>query len=469
MAWFFLSRILAAMMTLVSVMVLTRALGPADYGRFNLVMLAGSVAYAGLFAWLTAAISRFHKAAEFGDKALAVALGTALRLGLGLIPVLVVVLALAPHKFQLWVGLGMMFCLAHAMHEIGLSGLRVQRIGPVYAAVTLLRPLLGISLAVLLVYEGYGYAGALIGMALGAAVTGIWALWRVCRQSGLAAPNRWMLKRFFSFGTPLALVSSGSMLFMMLSQFLLARLAGLEAVGTFAAAQSLALRAVGMPMDTMRGVSAASIFQSFEKDGHDASDKELVQHFSLLMLVSVPVVATLVLANDTVARAIFDQIFRVDVADHLPLLAIATFIGGLQGAFYGFAFTLSQKTNLQLFIMLGLLAAHSLLSLGLIWALGAIGVSWAILATSLVGLVAYALIGRRIRPILMPLVELRTMGVATLAYAPFAILADHSASLIMAASLLAIGGLAFLAVLYAMGHTGLQTVLNGLRRRNLVA
>lgn len=466
MAWFFIPRILAAVLTLVSVMVLTRALGPADYGRFNLIMVAGSVAYAGIFAWLTAAISRFHTTAEFGGTALAVALGTALRLGLGLVPLLALVMALAPDSFQLSVGLCMAFCLAHAMHEIGLSGLRVQRTGRVYALLTLLRPLLGVSLALLLVFHGYGYAGALIGMALGAAITGFWALWRVGRRSGLAAPNRWMLKRFFSFGTPLALVSSGSMLLMMLSQLLLARYVGLEAVGIFAAAQSLALRAVGMPMDTMRGVSAVSIFQSFEKDGHEASDKELAQHFSLLMLVSVPVVATLVLANDTVARVIFDQVFRGEVADHLPLLAIATFIAGIQGAFYGFAFTIAHKTNWQLFIMLGLITAHSLLSLGLVWALGAIGASWAVLATSVAGLIAYALIGKRIRPIVLPLVEFRMMGLATLAYAPFAILADHSASLIMAVSLLVAGGFAFVAALYATGHTGLRIVFNGLRRRN---
>ncbi len=465
MGWFFLPRILAALMTLVSVMVLTRALGPVDYGRFNLIMVAGTVAYAGLFAWLTASISRFHTTEEFGGRALPVALGTALRLGLGLLPAMALMLFLLPESFQLWVGLGLIFCLSHAMHEIGLSGLRVQRIGRIYAVVTLLRPLLGVSLALLLVVYGYGYAGALLGMALGAALTGLWALWRVGRRTGLDTPDRWMLKRFFSFGTPLALVSSGSMLFMMLSQSLLARYVGLDAVGIFAAAQALALRAVGMPMDTMRGVSAVSIFQSFEKDGHAGSDKELAQHFSLLMLVSVPVVATLVLANDTVARLIFDQVFRGDVAKHLPILAVATFIAGIQGAFYGFAFTLSHQTKLQLFIMVGLIAGHSLLSLGLVWGLGAIGASWAVLATSVAGLLAYALIGKRIRPIALPLVEFRMMGLATLAFAPFAVLADHNGSLVMAAGLLVIGGLAFVAVLHLAGHTGLRLVLNGLRQK----
>jgi O-antigen/teichoic acid export membrane protein len=464
-AWFFFPRILAAVMTLVSVMVLTRALGPTDYGRFNLIMVAGTVAYAGIFAWLAAAISRFHTTEEFGGNALPVALGTALRLALGLVPIVALVLVLVPEDVQPWIVLGLAFCVAHAMHEISLTGLRVQRVGRVYAIVTLLRPLLGTALALLLVFYGYGYAGALIGMTLGAGVTGLWALWRVGRRSGLAAPNPWMLKRFFSFGLPLALVASGSMLFMMVSQSLLARYVGLEAVGIFAAAQSLALRAVGMPMDTMRGVSAVSIFQAFEKDGHEASDKELSQHFSLLMLASVPVVATLVLANDTVARVIFDEIFRGDVADHLPLLAIATFIAGIQGAFYGFAFTLANKTNLQLFIVVGLIAAHCLLSLGLVWALGAIGASWAVLGTSVAGVLAYALIGKRIRPIALPLVEFRMMGLATLAYAPFAILADHSASLLTAAGLLVVGGLAFLATLHIAGHTGLRIVLNGLRRK----
>lgn len=465
MAWFFLPRIVATAMTLVVLVVLTRVLGPAEYGRYNIIMVVGTVAYAGIFAWLAAAITRFHSAAELNGRAVAIALGTGVRLGLALLPVIAVGLLLLPDPFQRVTALGVAFCLAHALHEIGLAGLRVYGAGPTFAIITLLRPMLGVSLALGLVFLGGGFASALMGMAMGAAVTGIYALWRVARHSGISAPDRATLKNFFAFGAPLAVVSSGSMIFILVSQSALAGLSGLNTVGIFAAAQTLAMRSIGMPMSTLSVASAAAIFRSFEDHGHEESNRELTRHFSLLLLVSVPVAATMVFANDTVARIIFDGDFQWQVSEHLPILALAAFLGGVQGAYFDYAFTLARKTTMQLYIMGGLMAAHGLLSFALVWAFGAIGASWAVLATAAIGLTAYAYLGNTIRPISLPLKEVRIMGLATLAYAPFAMFADTIDSIFVALLVLMAGGLTACTILYVAGHEGLGIVLSRLTRK----
>ncbi|NNK79045.1 MAG: oligosaccharide flippase family protein [Litoreibacter sp.] len=458
MAWFFLPRMAAAAITLVVLVVLTRALGPAEFGRYNITMVVGTVAYAGIFAWLSAAITRFYAAPEFDGKAVAAALGLGARLILPVLLVLLLALLFLTGPYQLAVVLGACFCLSHALHEIGLSGLRVQGAGPAFAFSTLLRPLIGVALALALVFAGAGYGGALAGMALGAAVTGVFALWRVIRLSGITTPDLSMLSSFYSIGMPLAIVSSASMLLMLLSQTALGTLAGLDAVGIFAAAQVLAMRSIDMPMTTLSRASAASIFASFETHGHAESNRELSRHFSLLLLVSVPVAATLILANDTVSRMIFDQAFGDIVSQHLPLLAIAAFLSGIQGAYYDYAFTLARRTTLQLYIMAGLLAVHAVLSVILIWLLGPIGASWAVLATSATGLVTYAQLGKRIRPIGLPMGELKVMGLATAAFAPFALAADASSSLALALVFLASGAVAFVVVLHIARHEGLRIV-----------
>ncbi|MFY0691634.1 MAG: oligosaccharide flippase family protein [Paracoccaceae bacterium] len=458
MAWFFLPKIAAAAITLAVLVVLTRVLGPAEFGRYNITMVAGTVAYAGIYAWLSAAITRFHSAPEFHGKAVAAALGIGARLSLGVLLVMFLGLLVFTGDSRLAVALGAGFCLAHALHEIALTGLRVQGAGPAFALATLLRPIIGIALALTLVFSGAGYGGALTGMALGAALTGAFALWKVIARSGIAHPDPFMLKNFFSFGMPLAVVSSASMLLVLLSQSALGSLVGLEAIGIFAAAQVLAMRSIDMPMTTLSRASAASIFEAFETHGQDASNRELSRHFSLLLLVSVPVAATLVLANDTVSRIIFDSAFGTTVAQHLPILAIAAFLSGIQGAYYDYAFTLARKTTLQLYIMAALLTLHAALSFALIWVFGPIGASWAVLGTSMTGLVTYAVLGRRIRPIELPLEELKVMGLATGAFAPFALAADTIASVPVALTLLAAGALAFVAILHLARHQGLRIV-----------
>ncbi|WP_343080298.1 lipopolysaccharide biosynthesis protein [Ostreiculturibacter nitratireducens] len=468
MAWFFLPRILAAAMTLVVLIVLTRILGPTDYGRYNIIMVYGTVGFSGIFAWLAAAMTRFHSAPEFDGKAVAIALGTGLRLSLALVPIAILGYLLLPESFRFVVVLGAIFCLSHAVHEIGLVGLRVYGAGPTFAIMALLRPALGVALVMAFVHMGGGYASALMGMAAGSAVTGIYALWIVYRFSGIAPPNRVALRNFFTFGAPLAVVSSGTMLYALLSQSSLAGLSGLDTVGIFAAALTLSMRAIGMPMSMLSVASAATIFQSFEEHGLEESNRELARHFSLLMLVSVPVAATMIFANDTVTKVVFEGVFQWEVSKHLPLLALAAFLSGVQGCYYDYAFTLARKTDLQLYIMGGLIAVHAAASFGLVWILGPIGASWAALLTAVLGLVTYAYLGNLIRPISLPADEVRTMGLATLVYAPFAILADNMDSIATALLLLTVGGITALVVLYIAGHQGLRIVvgrLPGAQRR----
>jgi O-antigen/teichoic acid export membrane protein len=465
LAWFFFSRLMAAVVTLVVFLVLTRVLGPADFGRYNLTVLTGTIAFSVVFAWLSAAIVRFHNAPEFEGRALAKALGAFLRLGLAASLVVALAALAAPADRAAAILLAALFCGAHALHEIGLSGLRVYNQGPLFAAVTLARPVLGVALALLLVYGGGGYGSAVIGMSVGAALMGLYGLFRVSRRSGIATPDMPTLRAFFAFGGPLAAVASVSMLMMLISQSFLAWLVDLETVGIYAAAQTLAMRSISMPMLMASRAWEATVFKTHEEHGNEAADRVLARQFSFLLLVALPVVVTMCAANDTVASIFFDQSFRADVARHLPFLAIASFLAGLQGGYFALPFMIGRKTLIQLIVTAGVTAAHGIISVALILGFGGIGASLAFLVSMVLAIGFYILVGRSIRPVRAPWREVRAGLAAAGVMLPFALAADHAGSLAAALVLLAAGSVTFLAALLLLRQDAAMRVVRRLSSR----
>ena len=208
----------------------------------------------------------------------------------------------------------------------GTACLRQYNEGPKYAGVTLLRHLLGVALAVVFVVNGGGYQSALIGMSLGAALPGAYALIIALRRSGIELPNIPALKAYLLFGFPVAVVSSTATFFAMSTQSLLAIFAGMEFAGYFAAAQSLASRTLRLPMDTLSRVVGPSVFEELEVRGTASSDAMLERYFSFLMLIAVPIVVALVCAADVFANLMFEPAFASQTEGYLRVLALASLV-----------------------------------------------------------------------------------------------------------------------------------------------
>lgn len=467
MAWFFLSHVAAAALTLISFLVMTRVLSPEGFGAYNVTILSATTAYFFLLAWVPTSVHRFHSAKEFSGRASAAAYGGGGLVLLAAIPVLVAGQVFGPEGWRLPLLLGAMFWLTHSITEAGLSGLRVLGEGPRFAATVVLRPLIGTALAITLATIGLGYPGAIVGMSIGATFTGIYALSFSVRRLKIAMPSAATLRSFLGFGLPLAFVSSSSTVVVLITQTILAQGAGLAAVGIYAAAHTLVLRGVTMPMAMLSNAVAASIFHAYEAEGDAAANRALDRHFSFLMLVGLPIAGVMGLSNDTVTSLLFEDPFRDEVARYLPILALAAFVIGVQGAYYDYPFLISRRTNVQLMLSGAVVAAHAIIAFGLIWALGAIGAAWAILASAFLGLAVYRGVGRRFRVMPVPRDELRKVAIAFIAFAPFALLADHLGRPVLSPVVAALGAVAYAIALAAQGQIAMGLVVARLRRSGI--
>ncbi|WP_170411357.1 oligosaccharide flippase family protein [Ruegeria atlantica] len=458
MTWYFAPRMLSALIAIAILIVLTRVLGPADFGRYNLTLLLGNLIFSFTFHWLAIAIGRFHHSKEFEGRTIASVLGTSVALALALLVFASLIPLIVPGSWIDSLFFAAVYCVSHAMHELGTACLRQYNEGPKYAAVTLLRHLLGVSLAVLFVLNGGGYQSALIGMSLGAALPGAYALLIALRRSGIEVPSYSALKAYLLFGFPVAVVSSTATFFAMSTQSLLAIFAGMEFAGYFAAAQSLASRTLRLPMDTLSRVVGPSVFEELEVRGTASSNAVLTRYFSFLMLIAMPIVAALVCAADVFANLMFEPAFASQTQGFLRVLALASLAFGLQGAYLSFSFSRSKKTGLQLGITICSLAVHVGLSFVFIYLFGASGASLAFLVSGVLGLVAYYYFGSRIDPITIPIDEVIKALVGAMAFAPFGFWADALTDVPAQFGVLTLGALVMFAVLVGVRQTAAVAV-----------
>lgn len=463
MAWFFFPRILASAMTIVSLIVLTRVLGPSEFGRYNISIVGGSIGYAFVFAWLSASIVRFNSTPEFLGKVVANAFDTGKKLALLLIPLTAIGYFVIPSLYATAFMLGGMFCIAQAMQEIGLAGLRVQRNGPAYAIVTIIRPIIGISLVLVFIHFHKSYEGAVVGMTLGAAISGVFALYTASKVSGSEPAEMITLKSFFAFGQPLAVVASGTMIIVLISQFVLGSRIDLGAVGAFAAAQTLAMRSIAMPMAMLSRAFSASVFHAYEVGGEEAANNDLARYFSLLLLFSTPIAITLIFSNGIVSYLMFGNVYKATVSQQLPILAIAAFVTGVQGAYFSYAFKMHKKTLSQMFILIAMVFLHTAATLAAIHWFGAVGAAYAVLFSAILSCALYIYIGRLFSSTRLQFSGLWKLGIAAFAQAIVANMADRVGSLTYGILIIISGVVVFMAVLGILRHDGFLLILLKLR------
>ena len=464
MIFYFVPRMIAAAISILVLIVLTRLLSPESFGLFNMLVLASFFGYSLAFSWLASSTTRFHNANEFGGMAAAYMLGVGALLALISVPVIVASLLVFPMNISAMILVGTAFCIAHSAHEIGTSGLRVLGAKRQFAVATLLRPLIGVSLALVLVRAGQGYLGALTGMMLGAAIPAIYAIRLVVAQTGIALPDRRELQGLLKFGMPLAIVMSATSLHLLMAQSLLASLQGMALVGFFAAAQTLTMRTIRMPMDNLSRSVGASVFQAFEANGESEARRILHRHFSMLMLVALPVTLVLMFANDTIADLLFNDEFAPKVAVTMPILAFASFLLGVQGAYYSYAFTLSKRTFVQLWIVVFSLIFHFAVSWASIVMFGDIGAPIGFLINAIFILAVSIVVGQRLYIVDLPKNELGKAVIGMVVFIPFAILADSVSSVVGSLAILLLGLIGFVSVLAGMKQQGAVAIFNRARR-----
>jgi O-antigen/teichoic acid export membrane protein len=376
------TKVLPAVAGFLALPLVARKLPSADFGVLAIAQTLVSLGWICAGQWLTSTITRELPTALARDET--EAFDQRLR---GSLRVTIVLFA----GYVAFLGIGALVtaALAHTFLLIAAAslGLIVQNI-----AVTLfqgsLRPrayllvevgsrVLGLSLAVGLVFAGYGINGFLAGIGSASLVIGaigLRAAWPGPIR-GVAAP--WPdVRPWLAYGVPASISAVAVWALLFVDRYLLSVIRTAREVGIYSLGSVLGDRPISLPVLAFTVASRPLLVAAFDGRGRADTERMLASYTRIVVLLTVPVVAYLAACRTALLGLLVGTSQNVryyhGAANVVPIIALASFFGAL-ALFSNTGLSLARKTPQMVYAAAVGLAVNVAANLVLIPLYGIVG------------------------------------------------------------------------------------------------
>lgn len=370
-----------AIVGILGLVILTRLVSPAAYGRYALALSVATMAAAVLGDWLTPTLIRFHSEP-----------GSATRRGeLRQYVVLAWLSSLAAAVFVVF-ALGFIFPVALTGAAVALAvALIHQKLGlAVLRAKLLTRAYSFISVAVALVSFGAGIGWFLASdrievllwassAVLVVSLLPIARLAHIAREDLSGSVDRSRLRTLTSFGVPIVITAVGAQALLLADRYLLTTLSGEAAVGLYAPNYAIAERAVGFAFSPLFGALYPLAARAWARNDRVEAIGFLTLSHRLFVVVGGYVTLVLILLGDRISALMLGSDFT-EGSSIIGLVALGNLVW-FEGILFHQPMELDRRTRAITVQALAAGALNIVLNLVLIPPFGLMGAAWATLAS----------------------------------------------------------------------------------------
>ena len=456
-----------------AIVLFTRLLSPADFGRYALAFSVLTLAHVAVFTWLEAAMARFWASGKPGSDLaghFASLYRAATWLSVAFIPVVGLVLWLWPAdpllKFALAAGLA--GCPVRSF--VKLAQERYRAAGEVAKAANLDMSVAvgGLLIGVAFALGGAGGAAPLLGLALAPLAALPFVLPGELKHARGGTAERGRLRSYAVYGYPIAASLALTVVLASTDRFLLAVYMDEAAVGAYHASYSIANRTLDVLFLWLGTAGQPALVMALERGGLDRLKVAAREQLSTFLLLGLPAAAGVALVARPLSEVLIGEELRTAAASVTPWIALSALLFGLTAYYFGQAFTLGKKTRRLLIAMAIPAGLNVVLNLILVPRFGLMGAAWSTAASFGIGMVATWLIGRRVVALPIPWESLARCGVATglmaLAVSRLPAIGGFG-ELVLDAG---VGGLVYAAAALTLNAAGVRDVALGLLARRRI-
>jgi O-antigen/teichoic acid export membrane protein len=390
-----------------TIVILTRLLDSAEFGRYALGMIAIQFVHMGIFTWLEAAMVRFQARAEReGDEnshlktiymsgaRLSVVAWVCIMAVLYFMPFWhdmkpVLVLALSSTCIQLFANLSM---------EAHKASHRIRRYSTLYTTQTLLSFTVGILLIMVSpLKELAPFVGIIIGILV---VVALDLPFMLKRMKGGEVERR-KVKTYFAYGMPICVSLLLTYALNSADMFLIKGIMGDSSAGQYNAGYNLANRSLDVFFIWIAMAVTPIAISTLEKEGIERSKEILRDYGATLLWLAMPMATGIALVAEP-AGFILGESVRAEAVTVMPLIAFAGVMNGFISYYAQRAFMLSGQTHMFVWAMVPPVILNIALNMWLIPLMGLMGAVYATVLAYALGLCLSLVIGRKYYPLPIP-------------------------------------------------------------------
>jgi len=402
---------------LLTIIVFTRLLTPADYGVYALAFSAMVLVHTALFTWTEAAMARFQvQARERGETAdhmlTLYRAWSALGIGFPALAAAAVWMLPISHPLKVAVCAGLAAMLFRSIAKLVQERRRAD--GEVTSAATLdvVQTVGGFAIGAALAAMGMGGASPLLGLA---AISAISLVVILPGELKLMKGGRWQparAKEYAAYGLPVSLSLILSLVIASTDRFVLGAYLGDATVGIYHAGYSLANRTQDVIFIWLGMAGGPAMVAALERGGKAALAKAAREQASFMVLLTLPAAVGLALVASPLAHLLIGPAMADGASEVIAWIAVGGFFSGVTTYYLHQSFTLGRRTGLLLVVMIFPAVLNLILNLILAPRYGTQGAMWSTAISYAAGAVASWTLGRRVMNLPLPLDTLARAGLS---------------------------------------------------------
>ncbi|MFT4251822.1 MAG: lipopolysaccharide biosynthesis protein [Caulobacter sp.] len=403
---------------LLTIVLFTQVLTPAEYGTYALAFSALSLTQTALLTWTEAAMARFFARAQ-EDGRLPDHFATLYRLwilmALAIPVVAAVVLRFWPMASALKVAVAAAFAAAAVKSLAKLSQERRRAAGEVSGAALLdvVQTVGGFALGLMLALVGLGGAAPILGMG---AISLLCLVFVLPADLGRLKGGRFdkaMARSYAAYGLPVAFSLILALVLSTTDRFLLAAFLDESAVGVYHAGYSLGSRTLDVVFIWLGMAGGPAMVAALERGGRAALEESAREQADFMVLLTLPAAVGLALVARPLTEVMIGPALREGAAGVTPWIAASGWLSGVTTYYLLQAFTLGRRTTMLSVCMAIPAGANLALNLILIPRFGLSGALWATTASYALGAIAAGVLGRRACALPIPWEALAKVGLSS--------------------------------------------------------
>ena len=410
---YLIGRMLPAAIGFCGIALYTRAVDPAAFGTYAMLLSASFLIGMVCFTWLRVAALRTMSTVEAADEPdfaatiLVSFLGTALFVACISLIALALAVPHVPFDLQLLTAAA---AIASGWFELNVTVVQARMQVVAYGTLQAARAVTALASSLILIALGLKARALLGGFVIGNCVgLGVLPTWRPA-LGGRFRLN--LFRQLFAFGWPSS--ASGLTYFSITFQrFVLSGTAGTAAVGIFAAASDFSQQTIGLLMGTVLIAGQPLAFRARDRGAEGDLTAQLRSNARLLFTVGLGACAALIALSVPIAHLYFGAKFQTNAGLILAISAAAMFMSAFRGNYFEQTFEIARDTRPLVVLAVLRTLLTIVLTVMLLPHLGAIGAALATLIAEFVGLGVSAVWSGRLMYVPVPLRSFAKVSLAT--------------------------------------------------------